>query len=59
MKVTLCEEVPEPLMKFCESKDYRCRNCRYSIRRLIPDYKGSADCIFANMPKDWPHYEDN
>lgn len=52
------EEAIKPIRAYCEERNYKCRGCRYSIKWIIRDYKGSACCIFGNCPCSWEAPED-
>ena len=41
------------ISEYCANRHYKCKGCRYSIKYIMPDYDGYADCVFANCPCDW------
>lgn len=55
------DDVPDAITKdaisaisdYCESREGKCRGCRYSIKWLIKDYKGDEKCIFNDTPCIW------
>lgn len=49
----ITDEAIIPIKNYCEERNYKCRGCRYSIKYIVPDYKGYATCIFANCPCSW------
>ena len=50
---TITKEAVRPIKEYCKSRKYKCEGCRYSIKWLMPYYKGCATCVFANCPCDW------
>lgn len=49
----ITDEAIMPIKNYCAERNYKCRGCRYSIKYIVPDYKGYATCIFANCPCSW------
>ena len=47
------EDALEAIKAYCIKRAYKCRGCRYSIKYIVPDYKGYSCCIFANCPCTW------
>lgn len=47
------EEARKAIHDYCQERHYKCRGCRYSIKWLIPTYKGYATCVFGACPCDW------
>ena len=47
-----------PISEYCKRRYYHCKGCKFSIKGLMPDYKGYATCIFSNCPCDWMKKED-
>lgn len=43
----------KPIKEYCEKRKFKCKGCRYSIKFIIPDYKGHACCVFGDCPCDW------
>lgn len=44
---------------YCESRNWKCRGCRYSIDKVTEDRPKYATCIFGNCPRDWDIKEGN
>ena len=42
-----------PLKQYCQSRGQAYQGCRYSISKIVKDYRGYGSCIFANCPIDW------
>lgn len=54
----ISEVARKPIRDYCENLKYkckgcRCEGCRYSIKFIIPDYKGYTTCIFGDCPCSW------
>lgn len=54
----ISEEARKPIKEYCQGRHYKCRGCRYSIKWIIPGYKGYACCVFGNCPCDWEWEEE-
>ena len=49
----ISEVARKPIRDYCENRKYKCKGCRYSIKFIIPDYKGNACCVFGDCPCSW------
>ena len=54
----ITREAIKPIKDYCTERNFKCRGCRYSIKWIIPDYKGYACCVFGNCPCDWAENEE-
>lgn len=51
--VSVTEDARKAIKDYCEDRHYKCRGCRYSIKWIIPEYKGLACCVFGSCPCSW------
>ncbi len=52
-KPLINKEALTGISEYCTNREWKCNNCRYSIKKVVDNPSKSATCIFANCPCDW------
>lgn len=49
-------EAFKAVYEYCDSRNYKCKGCRYSIDKVNKNHSPYTECIFSNCPSSWGNF---